>query len=261
MELKNKQLLCFTALFVLLAFAGCSVNNETNTSLYENSTIILERSEMFTMEEFAIQKITIDKNGLLYETFYPNNTLSKSAYTAFESGEYEALIEVMKNSKFESLDEKQVSDVLVADVGKGVITIKNDFETKTVEINPYINDGYNRYVSNIMAKIEELISNANSPFKFTVSLKYTGVQCQEELWEKWYAEGNINYFAEPTQKQLITDYYASKKIEIISVEEKTSENMVCEACDVCPKSKYYVIEVNTYDRDFLIENGWGEFLE
>ena len=258
---KIKIILSFTALFVLLAFAGCNINNENTTNLYENSSIILERSEMFTMEPFAIQKITIDKNGLLYETFYPNNTLSNSAYTKFEKGEYEALIEVMKNNKFESLNKNYESEVLVADVGRGIITVKNSFESKSVDINPYINDGYNSDISNIMTKIDELISNANSPFKFTVNLKYNGVQCQEEMWDKWYAEGNINYVMAPTKKQLITDYFASLGIEIISIGEKTNENMVCQACDICQKDKYYVIEVNNNDRDFLIENGFKEFKE
>lgn len=262
MEKTSIPLFSAFIIFVIFAFAGCASqvdekNNETKADIYENSQVILERSEMFTMEEYAIQKITIDEKGLLYETFYPNLTLSHSTYTKFENNEYKKLVEVMKKNNFEHLDKNYNSDVMVADVGKGVITVKNNVISKTVEINPYIKDGYPSSISNIMSKIDEITSNAKSPFKFTVNLKYQGVQCEKEVWQKWYEEGNIRYVKAPTEKELITDYYASKEIQMISLEEKSNE-MVCEACSTCSKDKYYIIEVNNYDRDYLLENGWKE---
>jgi len=30
------------------------------------------------------------------------------------------------------------------------------------------------------------------------------IQCQQNPWEKWYAEGNINFFKAPTEKELLT---------------------------------------------------------
>lgn len=266
--LRNKTRLVICVLFILTSFAlaGCSSivevkSNETKSDLYENSKVVLERSGMFTMQEYAIQKITIDEKGLLYETFYPNLTLSYSVYTKFERDEYEALVEVMRKNDFEHLEDNYISEVMVADVGSGVILLKNDFKTKSVNIDPYIKDGYPSNILAIMEKIDEIVSNAKSPFKFSVNLKYQPMQCQKEVWTKWYEDGNINYIMAPTEKQLITDYYVSKEIEIISINEKSNEKMVCEACDVCPKDKYYVIEVNNYDKDYLIENGWEEILE
>lgn len=263
MELKNKMKYSFMFLILILTLVGCSKSNSdtyAKIDLYSNSIITLERSEMYTMQEYAIQKITIDKNGLLYETFYPNQTLSHSTYTKFEKGEYEELILVLKENKFENLRNKYESDVMIADIGKGVITISNKQNSHSIEINPYTSNGNIREISKIMAKIDELISNAKSPFQTNIKLKYSGVQCQEELWYKWYKEGNIRYVMAPTEKQLIGDYYSNKEIDIISIEEK-SNGMVCQGCDICPKDKYYIIEINNYDQEYLIEDGWKEFEE
>lgn len=250
----KKYLIIATILIIFIG--GCSqIKPENNYEKIEK--IVLERSEMFTLSEYAIQNITITKDGILYETFYPNGTKYVETYTKFESNEFNSLIEVLKTNNGLLLNEKYVSEILVADVGKGIIYISGEGIDKQVEINPYIQDGNPNEVKNIMDEIDKLISNAKSPFFITVTMKYQGKQCIDEPWDIWYKEGNINFIKEPTTSELISAYYSSKGIEIMNLKE-FDNGIVCQACEVCPDQYSYEVDVYKNIASQLLNEGWIE---
>ena len=92
-----------------------------------------------------------------------------------------------------------------------------------------------------------------------IQLKFQPMQCEQTPWEKWYAEGNIQYFIEPTEKQLVTDYYEFKyNIAIMDFEKIEPGLAVCQACSVCPQDYFFNVKVKNVDADTLIAEGWAE---
>lgn len=250
-------LTAITALLLISLSACTQTNTPTNENSLENATITLERTGMFTMPEYVIQRITIDNKGLTYETFSYENESTNSVYTQFKSDEYQQLITILENNNFFNLEDEYNSSVQVADIGQGIITVTTPNNEKSILINPYIQDSNPAQITNIMTKLDELINNANSPFEQVISLTYQGLQCEDEPWDVWYSEGNIKFIKAPTEQELIIAYYSSKNIEIKNIEE-FSAGIVCQACSVCPDSNYYVATINQDNKDILIADGWTE---
>ena len=240
---------------ILALFAACTIPQDNKD--YDNSTIILERSGTFTLPEYAIQKVTITQEGLLHETYYGNGTLSYSAYTEFTSNEYQQLIQTFQNSNFLELNNQYNSSIQVADVGLGIITLITHNATKEVTINPYIQEGNPNEITNIMEKLNNIINSAESPYNLPVLLTYQGIQCIEDPWETWYSEGNINFIQEPTEEELIQAYYSSKNVSINTIDTLSNE-MVCEACEICPKQNYFEITIDKEHKDIFLQDGWAE---
>ncbi len=74
-------------------------------------------------------------------------------------------------------------------------------------------------------------------------------------WDRWYAEGNIQYIRAPTEKELITAYYTSEyNIEIIDV-------IRIEACELaysCDGTFFYIVTVKEKDSQKMKDLGWKE---
>lgn len=244
----------FLIILGLLLLSACS--NEIITT-QDNSTIItLERSGMFTMPEFAIQKITITNKGLLYQTFHYGGNLTNEAYTEFENNEYDKIQNVISKNEFFNLKDIYKSEINIADIGQGIITVQTNDKEKSITINPYIGNGNPNQISNIINTIDDLIAKANSPFTYNVYLTFQGKQCEENPWDIWYRESGINYIKAPTQEELIKDYYASKEITIKEV-TILNNGAVCEACNICPQHNYFEIEIDNHtDINKLEEDNW-----
>jgi len=83
------------------------------------------------------------------------------------------------------------------------------------------------------------------------------MQCEETPWEKWYAEGNIQFIKAPTDSELIIAYYSNVyKIELTEVKKVETGNAVCEACNICPQSYYFSAKVKSSDSAKMTESKW-----
>lgn len=90
-----------------------------------------------------------------------------------------------------------------------------------------------------------------------VNIKFQPMQCEQTPWEKWYAEGGIQFVKAPTDSELILAYYSNVyKIELTEVKKVESGNAVCEACSVCPTSYYFSARVNSSNLAKMTELKW-----
>lgn len=92
-----------------------------------------------------------------------------------------------------------------------------------------------------------------------VKIKFQPMQCEETPWEKWYAEGNIQFVKAPTDGELIVAYYSNVyKIELTEVKKVESGNAVCQACSVCPTTYYFSAKVKSSDLTKMTELKWSK---
>ncbi len=91
----------------------------------------------------------------------------------------------------------------------------------------------------------------------TVWLTYSPIQCDGNPWEKWYAEGNIQFVKEPTEKQLVISYYS--QVYSISIngynQVQGDDGAVCMACS-CPRGDTLWAFVSLSDADKMKQLGW-----
>lgn len=88
-------------------------------------------------------------------------------------------------------------------------------------------------------------------------LKFQPIQCVETPWESWYAAGNANYIASPTDFDLVTAYYGEVwEAEILAFEKVESDAAVCQACEVCPRPYYFIATVSEYETPIFTDEGW-----
>ncbi|HOI76575.1 MAG TPA: hypothetical protein PLI06_03050 [Methanofastidiosum sp.] len=105
----------------------------------------------------------------------------------------------------------------------------------------------------ILLLIFSLGCTSNAP----ITMKFQPMQCEETPWEKWYAEGGIQFIKAPTDSELIIAYYSNvHKIELTEVKKVESGNAVCEACNVCPTSYYFSAKVKNSDSAKMAESKW-----
>lgn len=258
-----KKIISTILVLTLLIFSACSTNTSKDVS-QDNSpnkdlVITLERTGMYTMPEYAHNFITISKDGFETKISHYDGTLTEKTFTKFENGEFEKLIEIFETNNFENLELKYNSQVPIADIGLGIITYKN----KSVNINPYIGEGNPNEISNIISAISDILYNQNNQLQKDQdnnsfqTLTYNGVQCEKTPWNEWYESGEIQFFKAPTQKDLIPAYYSTKyNIQIENVKE-ISNGLVCQACDICPSSNHYKIQVDKLtDITELLNDKW-----
>ena len=105
----------------------------------------------------------------------------------------------------------------------------------------------------LLLLILSLGCTSNAP----ITMKFQPMQCEETPWEKWYAEGNIQFIKEPTDSELIIAYYSNVyKIELSEVKKVESGNAVCEAWNICPTSYYFSAKVKNSDSSKMSELKW-----
>ncbi len=89
-------------------------------------------------------------------------------------------------------------------------------------------------------------------------VSYVPVQCGGNPWEMWYASGGINYLAEPTEGQLVQDYYTTQQgieiLEVIIIPPVPGTD-VCAACS-CPRGDSIDVRIYSKDSAKMLELGW-----
>lgn len=105
--------------------------------------------------------------------------------------------------------------------------------------------------------LEQIMLSQTGPD--SVYVMYAPVQCVDAPWESWYSDGNINYIAEPTDVQLIGDYYANEhNIQVSNIDRVERSEAVCMACESCSRTYYFMAQVSAQDVDIMQEMGWEE---
>ena len=77
-----------------------------------------------------------------------------------------------------------------------------------------------------------------------ISVVYQPMQCEIEPWQ------DENLIAE--------NYFLNKDISISEFKKIEKSEMVCQACEVCPKSYYYTMNVYAKDLSLLKEMGFEQ---
>jgi hypothetical protein len=89
-------------------------------------------------------------------------------------------------------------------------------------------------------------------------LMYRPMQCQETPWQEWYRNSDIRFVKEPTEEELAVMHYDEMGIVISEFRKVETDEMVCEACDICPTTYYYTASVMDGDLQQMLVLGWSE---
>ncbi len=84
-------------------------------------------------------------------------------------------------------------------------------------------------------------------------------QCLSNPWEQdWLAQPGHEYADYPKEREtrIITDYYAKQGIQIIRIESKLTNEIVCRACS-CPRGDTLFFLVSEADANTLIGQGFS----
>jgi hypothetical protein len=107
---------------------------------------------------------------------------------------------------------------------------------------------YNRNV--ISATIDGVWDEVNQKMlEKTVTMASEEMNCNETPWQIWYAEGNINFFTEPTEEELMIAYFGTEyNIEVLEMSSEITGNEKCQ----------YTIKIKESAVETLSELGWQE---
>jgi len=89
-------------------------------------------------------------------------------------------------------------------------------------------------------------------------LYYMPIQCGGNPWEMWYSEGGIQYFDEPTESQLVMDYYTTVHgVELLQVKITPAPpgTTVCKACS-CARGDTIEVRIYSRDEEKMLGLGW-----
>lgn len=83
----------------------------------------------------------------------------------------------------------------------------------------------------------------------TVTMVSGEMNCNETPWQNWYAEGNINFFKEPTEEELAIAYFGT--VYNIEISDLSSDILNDGKCQYTMKVKESAVKP-------LTEIGWQE---
>lgn len=247
----KKHILIIFLLIVLLLFACTNISKPKTIS--DNAVIKLKTYGGFIGPAYAVQELTITKTKAVYQIINKNGSLTKEYDREINESTHQSLIQLFRDVNFLQLNDTYLSATPVFDIGIIEISLIQADINKTVKIEPLVKN-IPEGLLNITAALDELGAYVQESL---VDLKFQPMQCEQTPWEKWYAEGNIKFIKEPTEKQLVVAYYGNKYgIEILDFQRIESGLGACEACSVCPTSYYFTVNVKNSDTEKMREEGW-----
>lgn len=90
-----------------------------------------------------------------------------------------------------------------------------------------------------------------------VVLRYQPMQCQQTPWDAWYAAGGGEFTQKPSTSELILAYYSKEHDLLVDNPQRfDTDAVVCQACDVCPTTHYYTINVEKGAVEKMEDEGW-----
>jgi len=245
-----KKIILVLALLVLTA--ACM-----NTLIISDNAIIkLKIYGGFIAPAYAVQEMTVNKTTVTYRISSAEGNLTKEYVKPINQSTYSNLIQLFRDVNFLRLNDSYTSATPVFDVGTTEISLMQDDVNKTVKIEPLAKN-LPAGLLNISEALGQLAEYVQTEEPAIAQLKFQPMQCEQTPWQKWYAEGNIQFIMAPTEKQLVAAYYSNKYgIEIMDFERVEPGLAVCEACSVCPQDYYINVKVKSSDADEMIAEEW-----
>jgi hypothetical protein len=266
--MNNKPLITLLLILTII-LSGCNINikneNTDNKDTAVDSTVKILTPLIkyrtyggFVPQEMAQQELLIEPDKMIYRTLDYQGVITKQIEKEITKEEYETVLSKFTEFEFTNMRNRYESNIPIADVGSVDITYAN----KVVTLNP---DVPSEYPENVQ-KLREFLANylfEMSNDKETVdetdflTITFQPMQCEKMPWVTWYESGEINYLVEPSQENLITDYYAQKfELNLEIVEQLIFDGGTCEACGVCPTQFYFEAQISNSDLDKAIDAGW-----
>ncbi len=233
---------------MLVLFLGaCTVTDKP--AAQASNEIVHTTYGGFVMQTHAITKHIITPEMITREVYSFDGNLTESEKLPITAEEYQKIKESLELNSFSGWDPVYEEEVPIADIGNVNIT----YNSKTVQIYPNAPDYMPQQVKDVLDTIHEIIYNTGSTQIF-----YQPMQCERTPWEQWYSEGNIQYIREPTDEELIVDYYSQEhSIAVSDAAKILSEDIeVCEACGVCPKAYHFTAKIASEEFEEMVELGW-----
>ena len=95
-------------------------------------------------------------------------------------------------------------------------------------------------------------------FEHTNKIKviYQPMQCVLTPWAD--SDGNISDSNHLDDSIIITEYFQKHEIFISNLEKNYTNNIVCQACEICPEDYFYTLEIYAKDLTFLKDLGFEQ---
>lgn len=95
-------------------------------------------------------------------------------------------------------------------------------------------------------------------FEHTNKIKviYQPMQCVSSPWNNF--DGNINDNNIMEDSKIIINYFQKKEILISNLEKNYTDDVVCQACEICPENYFYTLEIYAKDLAFLKDLGFEQ---
>ncbi len=111
-------------------------------------------------------------------------------------------------------------------------------------------------LSTLLYGCAEANTSKNSQY---VTLRYDPMQCRNTPWSAWATNGNVTFTKPPSPSELMMTYYNDNyNVKIYSYKEIKRNEATCQACDICPKNYYIIVNVSDTDMQKMIGMGWKE---
>ncbi len=94
-------------------------------------------------------------------------------------------------------------------------------------------------------------------------LSYSPIQCGNNPWEKWHNDLNRQYFRQPTEQEILTEYLQTVlNVDVVDYRHVPAMpgTVICEACN-CARGDSIRVLANKSDSNKLLSKGWKKEFE
>ena len=156
----KKVLYAIMLVFSVFFITACQTQQITGPPVVqeEDPVITFERYGAFSPQDMARQVMIIDSQKITYTTYSYEDEVTGSFEKPIAQAQYDDLVSTFRNNGFLQFEDTYAPDLLITDVGVGKITYKTSNITKSVVIEPYVNEGLPQSVINILNAIEQIQS-------------------------------------------------------------------------------------------------------
>ncbi len=91
-----------------------------------------------------------------------------------------------------------------------------------------------------------------------VELTFQPMQCVDTPWDVWYASGETQFVTQPSDEELIQAYYSSKNVEVKGIIRIDTNEVQCDACEICATSHFFTTKTTEESLQTLLDDGWTQ---
>jgi hypothetical protein len=90
-----------------------------------------------------------------------------------------------------------------------------------------------------------------------LGFSFQPMMCEKTPWQVWEENSGRVYIRAPTDEEIIKSYYITVySTEVRDVKKVQSGTMTCQACDICPETYKFELNVDANERYPLVDEGW-----